>query len=223
MEPCLAGSHQALSCMIYVTVHPDQIERSVLESVDTVAALGDSPDKTIAGYCAAIGKPVPPMPETQLVPGEAILWERSGSEPPFKLHIAPSEMERRRHRRKYAEGELPPDRSFYFKGPAGQLNLRAQNLILFMQIAEGVDEATWMYHLRDRALFRMDGGIDQGCGSGRCGSQGRAASATSTRQRAAGSFEPPSRSITPCPQAALRHGRDGRSILNLPGKADGNR
>jgi HAD superfamily hydrolase (TIGR01484 family) len=138
---------QTLSCMIYVTVHPDQIERSVLETVDTVAALGDSPDKTIAGYCAAIDKPVPPMPETQLVPGEAILWERSGSDPPFKLHIASSEMERRRHRRKYAEGELPPDRSFYFKGPAGQLNLRAQNLVLFMQIAEGVDDATWLYHL----------------------------------------------------------------------------
>ena len=106
---------QTLSCMIYVTVHPDQIERSVLETVDTVAALGDSPDKTIAGYCAAIDKPVPLMPETQLVPGEAILWERSGSDPPFKLHIASSEMERRRHRRKYAEGALPPDRSFYFK------------------------------------------------------------------------------------------------------------
>ena len=65
------------------------------------------------------------------------------------LEIAPSTVERRRHRRKYAEGELPPDRSFYFKGPADALNLRAQNLILFMQIGEGVDDATWTHHLQN--------------------------------------------------------------------------
>jgi hypothetical protein len=58
-------------------------------------------------------------------------------------------MERRRHTRKYLEGELPPDRSFYFKGPDGKLNLRAQNLALFMQIADGVDDATWLHHLRN--------------------------------------------------------------------------
>ena len=146
-DPASLVRTQMLSCMIYVTVHPDQIERSVLKTVDTVIALGDRPGKTMVDYCAAINEPVPSIPDTQLVPGEAIVWDRSGSEPPFKLHIASSDMERRRHRRKYAEGELPPDRSFYFKGPGERLNLRAQNLILFMQIAEGVDDATWSYHL----------------------------------------------------------------------------
>jgi len=43
---------------------------------------------------------------------------------------------------------LPPDRSFYFRGPEGKLNLRAQNLQLFVQLAEGVDDETWMHHLR---------------------------------------------------------------------------
>src|SRR5437763_1621565 len=47
-----------------------------------------------------------------------------------------SKAERRRHRRKYADGELPPDRSFFFRGPNGKLNLRAQNLQMFLQIAE---------------------------------------------------------------------------------------
>jgi hypothetical protein len=50
--------------------------------------------------------------------------------------------------RKYAEGELPADRSFYFRGPEKKLNLRAQNLKSFEQLAEGVDDATWMHHLR---------------------------------------------------------------------------
>ena len=54
----------------------------------------------------------------------------------------------RRHTRKYAEGELGEDRSFYFRGPDGGLNLRAQNLALFLQIAQGVDDLTWLHHLR---------------------------------------------------------------------------
>ena len=56
--------------------------------------------------------------------------------------------ERQRHRRKYAEGELPPERSFYFRGPDGKLNLRAQNLIVFRQLADGIDDETWLHHLR---------------------------------------------------------------------------
>jgi len=52
-----------------------------------------------------------------------------------------------RHRRKYAEGELGTDKSFYFRGAEGSLNLRAQNLNLFVQIAEGVDDRTWLHHL----------------------------------------------------------------------------
>ena len=57
-------------------------------------------------------------------------------------------MERRRHVRKYAEGELPPDRSFYFVGPEGKLKLRAQNLQMFTQMADGVDDETWLFHLK---------------------------------------------------------------------------
>jgi hydroxymethylpyrimidine pyrophosphatase-like HAD family hydrolase len=137
-----------LSGMIYVTVHPDQIERSVLNTADLLLALGDSPDKTIGNYCDAIGRPRPALEEQRLIPGEALFWDRASQEPPFKLRVTPGEMERRRHRRKYAEGALPPDRSFYFRGPTGALNLRAQNLILFAQMADGVDEPTWMHHLR---------------------------------------------------------------------------
>ena len=52
----------------------------------------------------------------------------------------------RRHTRKYAEGQLSPERSFYFRGPQKKLKLRAQNLIQFLELAEGVDEETWAYH-----------------------------------------------------------------------------
>ena len=58
------------------------------------------------------------------------------------------ELQRRRHARKYSEGELGEDRSFYFRGPDGALSLRVQNLSLFLQIAAGVDDRTWLHHLR---------------------------------------------------------------------------
>lgn len=68
--------------------------------------------------------------------------------PPLRLRSTLGRTERRRHQRKYAEGDLGADKSFYFRGPASALNLRAQNLTLFIQLADGVDDATWLHHLR---------------------------------------------------------------------------
>ena len=42
----------------------------------------------------------------------------------------------------------------YFRGPDGKLNLPAQNLALFMEIAKGVDDATWTYHLKQHDYSR---------------------------------------------------------------------
>jgi hypothetical protein len=50
-----------------------------------------------------------------------------------------------RHKKKYAMGEMGQN-SFYFKGPMGILNLKANNLMIFIQIAEGIDDDTWQYH-----------------------------------------------------------------------------
>ena len=64
----------------------------------------------------------------------------------MKSH-APAE-KAERHIRKYAEGALGEDKSFYFRGPSNALNLRAQNLTIFMQMADGVDDETWLHHLQ---------------------------------------------------------------------------
>jgi hypothetical protein len=61
--------------------------------------------------------------------------------------VAKPKERQKRHARKYSEGELGEDRSFYFRGPDGALNLRAQNLMTFLQLAAGVDERTWLHHL----------------------------------------------------------------------------
>ena len=43
---------------------------------------------------------------------------------------------------------MDPEHRFYFKGPKGELNLAAQNLRIFMQVGEGVDDDTWLHHLK---------------------------------------------------------------------------
>jgi hydroxymethylpyrimidine pyrophosphatase-like HAD family hydrolase len=138
---------EGMTSMMFVTVHAEQIARALLPRLDVVAAVGDSPVERISQVAAASNEAVPSNEAVTLESGEALVWLRRSGEPPFRLRSAPSTGERRRHLRKYAEGELGADRSFYFRGPAGRLNLRAQNLVLFMQLADGVDDATWQHHL----------------------------------------------------------------------------
>ena len=57
------------------------------------------------------------------------------------LRTEPARLERKRHSRKYMEGNLGRTRSFYFRGRAGQLKLRAHNLQLFLPAQEVIPEA----------------------------------------------------------------------------------
>jgi hypothetical protein len=61
----------------------------------------------------------------------------------------PPTVERTRHSRKYIEGNLGSTRSFYFRGREAKLNLKAVNLLQFLQIADGVDDDTWQFHLQN--------------------------------------------------------------------------
>jgi HAD superfamily hydrolase (TIGR01484 family) len=137
-----------LHATILVTVHPDQLASEVLATVATVAAVGDAPASTIGQFCAGLGVAPPLLPaDDRIEAGEALLWERSSGRGPTRVEVVQPELQRRRHARKYSEGELGEDRSFYFRGPDGALALRAQNLSLFLQIAAGVDDRTWLHHL----------------------------------------------------------------------------
>ncbi|MBL8795769.1 MAG: HAD-IIB family hydrolase [Planctomycetia bacterium] len=137
-----------LKCVLYITVHPNQVAPAVLAGVDAVLAVGAEPQETVQQFLKAQDQARPGLPAEELQAGEVFLWWRAQERGPVVVRPLPSQTERRRHIRKYAEGELPPDRSFYFRGPEGKLNLRAQNLILFMQLADGVDDETWEFHLR---------------------------------------------------------------------------
>jgi hypothetical protein len=139
-----------LSSFALVTVHPDQVARAILTSTNGLIAIGPNPSAVIAQFSAGAGKDLHPSspPEQPKETGEVIAWWFCDSQQPVKVRVEPAKAELRRHHRKYESGELGQDKSFYFRGPDGKLNLRAQNMKLFTQLAEGVDDETWMYHLR---------------------------------------------------------------------------
>ncbi|HET6316807.1 MAG TPA: hypothetical protein VFG86_10130, partial [Chloroflexota bacterium] len=136
-----------LGGLALVTLEPKRLIPSVTGLVTHVCAVGEDPTATLEDAAELVGERPPGGEPRDLRKGEALLWRRGDPDVPL-IELVPASFKRRRHRRKYVEGELPPERSFYFRGPADALSLRVQNLQLFMQVASGVDDATWEWHLR---------------------------------------------------------------------------
>jgi HAD superfamily hydrolase (TIGR01484 family) len=138
---------------ILVTVHPDHVAPAVLAPIDLVLAVGEAPERTMKKFAGAIAQPLTGPRSLSYERGKVVAWLVADEQLPFTVEPQPCRAERIRHHRKYAEGNLRYH-SFYFRGPDGRLNLRAQNLWMFCQIAEGLDEQTWVFHLRRRDYSR---------------------------------------------------------------------
>lgn len=146
-KPATGLFPERLHNLVLITVEPNLLAQSLLERVDIVIAVGASAEQTIQSFAIAANSKPPEVDPTDLEPGELLIWNRSGDQPPVKVKGYPSKLESHRHHRKYIEGELAADRCFYFQGKDNHLNLRAQNLMIFLQLAEGIDDETWEYHL----------------------------------------------------------------------------
>jgi len=146
---------QRMYGVMLITVEPDSLPAAaILSAIDIVIAIGQKPGDTLQRFSDTVGEQAPRINPTTLQAGEAVGWFRDSNKPPFTFQSARPRSERRRHRRKYAEGELTPDLCFYFRGPEGKLNLKAQNLAMFLQIADGVDDETWHFHLKNGDISR---------------------------------------------------------------------
>ena len=135
---------ETLENVLLVTVHPELLSDEMLRRVTDVIAAGPTASEVIARFAELrqIEIPVRAAPQK---PGEVLFWSEANDTCRL-VRVRPPVAEHRRHSRKYAEGQLSPERSFYFRGRDGKLNLRAQNLIQFLDLAEGVDEETWAHH-----------------------------------------------------------------------------
>ena len=90
-NPTALALAKELDCMIYVTVHPDQIEPSILSTVDMLFALGKSPEQTVKTYCAAIHQPLPILAESELEPGRVLMWNRASQDIPLCWRSPPAQ------------------------------------------------------------------------------------------------------------------------------------
>jgi hypothetical protein len=136
--------------VLLITVHPERLPRRVLTAIDTVLVVGKTPRATLHAFAGAAGAPAPDVDEGPLPSGTCLIWRpKQAPQSVTALRVVPPRAERHRHQRKYATGELGEDKSFYFRGPKDALNLRAHNLALFVQMGDGVDDETWLFHLAE--------------------------------------------------------------------------
>ena len=143
-DPGAAAVPVELEGFLFITTHPDGLSPSVLNCVDRLLVVGPHPERAVADFCKARGIDVP-GDVTDNAPNELVVLEPEAG-PARKLTAIAPTGDRRRHRRKYAEGKLGEDTSFYFTGAEGKLKLRAHNLVLFLDLADGVDAETWDFH-----------------------------------------------------------------------------
>jgi hypothetical protein len=131
--------------MLFITVHPEHVARELLREVELLVVTADV-RSTIEGFARVLGDSPSWITEASS-PSEAVhAWVPGGDEAPVRFRPVEPEGERKRHLRKYAEGDVQ-EKAFIFRGREGKLKLRAQNLAIFAQIADGIDEETWRYHL----------------------------------------------------------------------------
>ena len=150
-DPAPLSLPRELPAAITVTVHPDEVSSDLLALVSVVVGVGEGAQGAIEKFCDATGRGRPEAPKQPL--GEYVLVLNRDRDIELVTPRTPKEKQKR-HVRKYSEGQLGEDKSFYFRGPERALNLRAQNLVSFLQLAAGVDDSTWLYHLHDGAYSR---------------------------------------------------------------------
>lgn len=130
---------------LMITVRPDHVAGDALSRVNVIVSAGANPLVTIRTFAEQRSEVLPPSP--QPVEGAAVAWFCGDRQAPIAFQPGAPRSPRSRRQRRYAEGTLEPDRSFYFRGPNRTLRLRAQNFELFLHLADGVDDETWLHHL----------------------------------------------------------------------------
>lgn len=151
-QPAANWSDQQLTGLLFISAFPEKLSPAVFKSVNSLISVADDPQDALDVCQKLIGKCTDESgSEVEMtVPKDeqnwALLW-RHGESKPVWFRRLDALTDSQRHQHSYYDGEMDPEFCFVFRGPKGELNLMVQNLRLFIQIGEGVDDATWNYHL----------------------------------------------------------------------------
>lgn len=142
----LPGFPARLDSTILVSARPEALASEVLRAITTLVIVGENAPEVLGSFCSLTGMR-PPTKLQSPKDDEVLLWGTHGRETAI-VRVGRARQPHARHIRKYAEGRLGDDHSFYFRGPGRTLNLKAFNLATFIDLAQGVDDASWLFHLQ---------------------------------------------------------------------------
>lgn len=134
-----------LNSFLLISTSPDALHPEMLSKVGLLLTVGSNPVYPFEQFCQTLGLKIPdgiPL----LDDDEVCIWERDIPRPPYKAKFHLPRHLQQRHKKKYAQGDMG-DNSFVFTGRDKRLHLKANNLLLFMHLAEGIDTDTWLFHL----------------------------------------------------------------------------
>ena len=138
-----------------ITMSPESVNKEITKHADLLIVVGDEPQLSFEKFATLKGVEKPVTSISPQPRGKAWIWDLKNGANPFVITSVKPKHILQRHKKKYATGDMK-ENSFYFTGPQSKLNLKAQNLAFFSQIAEGIDDDTWMFHLKKEGIFILD-------------------------------------------------------------------
>ena len=142
---------------IIISTSPHALGVAILSKVGLILTIGGNAAYPIEQFCEKLELKTPTAIPS-LEKNELCVWEREESRPPYKVRFNQPSQLQQRHKKKYAQGDMGAN-SFIFTGPDNKLHLVANNLILFMHLAEGIDDDTWQFHLHRQDYTRWFGDV----------------------------------------------------------------
>ncbi|MCS3797500.1 HAD-IIB family hydrolase [Niastella sp. OAS944] len=132
---------------MFITVSTEGMNEAILNKITLLISTGDDAANALQQFSRFRNIQLHAHTVTPLEKGQAWVWDIENGAQPALIKTGTPVHVQQRHKKKYAAGDMDYN-SFYFRGPNDKLNLKAYNLMIFIQIASGIDDETWLYHLK---------------------------------------------------------------------------
>jgi hypothetical protein len=132
---------------MFITVSIEGMNEAILNRITLLISTGDDAANALQQFSQFRNIQLHAYTVTPLEKGQAWVWDIENGDKPMLIKTGTPVHLQQRHKKKYATGDMDYN-SFYFRGPEDKLNLKAYNLMIFIQIASGIDDETWLYHLQ---------------------------------------------------------------------------
>ncbi len=147
-KPAEQWNKAELKAIMFITAFYDRISKVVLEGVDWMVSIADDPKEALHAVCERMERSVPAIrqPEDNKT-HHALAWHMKDDETIWFSRLQ-AESDNQRYRHSLFEGEMEEEHQFVFRGANNQFSLRATNLKRFIELAAGLDDETWLFHLQ---------------------------------------------------------------------------